>query len=217
MTAGERGVRGSDVPETDHVATGTATAGTDYAQRLVRLAGKGWKRRLDVQRPYRWNIRRLNLGRVLDIGCGIGRNLEHLDGNAVGVDHNEASVATARSRGLTAFTTAEFPATDLARPAAFDTLLMAHLAEHVSRAVLLDIAGQYLPYLRAHGRLVFICPQERGWRADPTHIRFVDFHELETTAGLLDADVQRQYSFPFPRSAGKLFTYNEFVVVARRR
>jgi SAM-dependent methyltransferase len=170
-----------------------------------------------VQRPYRWNVRRLNLGRVLDIGCGIGRNLAHLDGNAVGVDHNAASIATATSRGLVAFTAEQFHDTRYARPDGFDSLLMAHLAEHVSRDVLLGIVGEYLPYLRPHGRLVFICPQERGWTTDPTHIRFVDFDELEVTAELLDADVQREFSFPFPRVAGKLFPYNEFVVVARRR
>ena len=197
--------------------SGTATAGPDYAQRLVRLASRRWKERLDVQRPYRWNVRRLNLGRVLDIGCGIGRNLAHLDGNAVGVDHNAASISTARARGLTAFTTEEFAASDFARPGAFDSLLMAHLAEHVSREVLLEVVGQFLPHLRPRGRLVFICPQERGWRTDPTHVRFVDLHELEVTAGLLDADVQKAFSFPLPRAAGGLFTYNEFVVVARLR
>jgi DNA primase len=29
-----------------------------------------WKQLLDVQRPYRWHIRRLELGFVLDVGCG---------------------------------------------------------------------------------------------------------------------------------------------------
>ena len=28
--------------------------------------------------------------------------------------------------------------------------------------------------------------------------------------------MERQYSFPFPRAAGKIFTYNEFVTVARK-
>jgi hypothetical protein len=38
-----------------------------------------------------------------DVGCGLGRNLGHLDGNGVGVDHNAESVAIAQSRGLRAF------------------------------------------------------------------------------------------------------------------
>ena len=34
-----------------------------------------WKQLLDVQRPYRANLRRLDMGFVLEVGCGIGRNL----------------------------------------------------------------------------------------------------------------------------------------------
>jgi SAM-dependent methyltransferase len=56
----------------------SSTAGVEYARRLQRLSGRRWKRLIDVQAPYRWNIHRLRLGRTLDVGCGIGRNLKHL-------------------------------------------------------------------------------------------------------------------------------------------
>ena len=49
------------------------TEGADYTERLQRIGGARWKRMLGSQAPYRWNIRRLNLGRTLDVGCGIGR------------------------------------------------------------------------------------------------------------------------------------------------
>ncbi len=44
-----------------------------YTTRLDELGGAAWKRYLDVQAPYRWNLSRLNLGFTLDVGCGIGR------------------------------------------------------------------------------------------------------------------------------------------------
>jgi len=59
-----------------------------YADRLESRAASRWRKYLGVQLPYRWNLRRLRLGFVLDVGCGVGRNLAHLDGNGVGVDPN---------------------------------------------------------------------------------------------------------------------------------
>jgi SAM-dependent methyltransferase len=198
------------------VETGSATAGPDYAQRLSRLELASWKQRLDVQRPYRWNIRRLGLGRVLDIGCGIGRNLAHLEHNGVGVDHNSSAVAEARARGFEAFTSEEFHRSEHARPNAFDSFLLAHVAEHVSHDVAVDIVKEYLPYLRPKGRVVFICPQEKGWTTDSTHVRFVDFAGLQALSASLGLTVERQFSFPFPRLAGRVFPYNEFIVVASK-
>jgi SAM-dependent methyltransferase len=206
----ERGDAG-DVPP----AAPTDTASADYTERLDRLTRRTWKQRLDVQRPYRWNARRLNLGRVLDVGCGIGRNLSHLDGNGVGIDHNPTSVAHARERGFTAYTPEEFRDSPYSRPHAFDSLLLSHVVEHISHETAVELLLDYLPCVRASGRVVFICPQERGWVTDPTHVRFVDFAELEKLSREAGLSVERSFSFPLPRAAGRVFPYNEFVVVAR--
>ena len=197
-------------------SAGAATEGADYTDRLRRIGGARWKRLLNVQAPYRWNIRRLRLGRTLDVGCGLGRNLEHLDGNGVGVDHNASSVAHARALGLTAFTVEEFFGSEWARPDAFDSMLAAHLVEHLTDAENREILGSYLPYVRSGGRVVFITPQERGYASDATHVTFMDFAAVGKLAGDLGLTVDRDYSFPLPRAFGKLFTYNEFVVVARK-
>lgn len=192
------------------------TAGADYTQRLQRLGGAGWKRIVDVQAPYRWNIRRLRLGRTLDVGCGIGRNLAHLGGNGVGVDHNPTSVAACRAQGLEAYTIDDFLASGQARPGAFDALLAAHVLEHMPEPEARGVIDMYLPYVRDGGTVVFITPQERGFASDPTHVRFVGFAEAAEMAWAVGLVVARQYSFPFPRTAGKAFTYNEFVTVARK-
>ncbi len=192
-----------------------ATARSDYADRLVRLRSAWWKHVIDVQAPYRWNIRRLRLGHTLDVGCGIGRNLHHLGGGAVGIDHNADSVAVARSLGLTAYTREEFLESADCVPASFDTILLAHVVEHMDRDAAARILADYLAFLRPEGQVVLITPQEAGYRTDQTHVRFVDFEGLADLATAIGFEITRRYSFPFPRMVGKVFPYNEFVAVSR--
>jgi SAM-dependent methyltransferase len=208
-----RGIMHADDHADDH-ADGALTADADYARRLQRLDASRWRRVLNVQAPYRWNIRRLNLGRTLDIGSGLGRNLAHLDGNGVGVDHNAASIAIARERGLTAVTVDEFPDSGYAVPDSFDSLLLAHVLEHLSPEFGVELISMYLPYLKPGGTVCIITPQERGYRTDATHTTFVDFDGLAAVCAQLGLVERRHYSFPLPRFAGKVFPYNEFVMVA---
>jgi len=196
-------------------SAGSETAGAEYAARLARLDQSRWRRVLNVQAPYRWNVRHLKLGRVLDVGCGLGRNLAHLANDSVGVDHNAGSIAIARGRGLTAFTSDEFPSSGYAVPGAFDSLLFAHVIEHVSREYAVQLVRTYLPYAKPGGTVCFITPQERGYASDATHVTFTDFADLDRLSRATGLAPLRQYSFPFPRAAGKAFLYNEFVFLAR--
>lgn len=193
------------------------TAGEDYADRLVRHSSATWKQLLNVQAPYQAHVRRLGLGRALDVGCGLGRNLPSLDPGSIGVDHNPHSIAHARSLGLDAFTDGEFfSRADLTVPESYDGMLAAHLVEHLHADEVEPILAPYLALLRPGGRVAFITPQERGYRSDATHVRFSGFDVLTDLAARLGLDVRRTYSFPFPRPAGHVFTYNEFVVLAQK-
>lgn len=195
-----------------------ATADERYASRLTGLQSKRWKRILNVQLPWKLHMRRLKLGRVLDVGCGYGRNLQYVDAGSVGVDHNAALIASAREAGLIARTVDEFFGDpDLARPEAFDSMLLAHVIEHLQPDEAREVIASYLPFLKHGGRVVWITPQERGYRSDYTHVTFADFGVLLELAHDLGLDVEKTYSFPFPRFLGKLFTYNEFVQIARKR
>jgi len=196
-----------------------STADGRYTDYLVGMQARWWKRLLRVQLPYRWHVRTLRLGKVLDLGCGIGRNLLHLEGGplAVGVDTNDKSVAVARARGLVAFTPEEFRASPFARPAGFDALLLAHVAEHLGVASSAALVGEYREYVRTGGRVVVITPQEATYRADDTHVEFIDFEKSAAIVESAGLDVVRQYSFPFPRWMGRFFKHNEFVTIAVNR
>ncbi len=186
-----------------------------YTQRLQRVSGARWKRILSVQAPYRWNLRRLEPGYALDVGCGIGRNLAHLEFNGVGVDTSGSSVRVARDRGCVAYTTDEFPLAREAEQSAFDSLLFAHVLEHMPRKDAVDLVEEYLPYLRPGGKVITIVPQEAGFASDATHVNFlqpVDVIAMLSECGLA---VDRAYSFPFPRVAGRFFRHNETVVTSR--
>lgn len=184
-----------------------------YAKRLHDKQGKTWKRLIRAQAPYQWNLRRQQLGRTLDVGCGIGRNLATLGAGSMGVDHNVQAVEEARSQGFQAVTTDEFDS----RPPefeSFDGLLVAHVIEHMDAAAGRALLTHYLPYVRPGGKAFFICPQERGYASDPTHVRFTtgdDLAELARSVGLQPGNPS---SFPFPRFMGKAFIYNEFTLVA---
>jgi SAM-dependent methyltransferase len=193
-------------------------SGTDetwYAERLSRLSTARWKQVLHVQAPFRWNVRRLARGRVLDVGCGIGRNLGHLD-DAVGVDHNPDSIATARGLGYRAWTTAEWPTCSDHELGAFDTLLVTHVFEHLADDEAEALLREYLPFLRPQARLVLICPQEWAYARDSTHVRFVTDGDLADLARRVGFRVVHQGSFPVPRFVGRVTPHAEFVVAADR-
>jgi 2-polyprenyl-3-methyl-5-hydroxy-6-metoxy-1,4-benzoquinol methylase len=192
------------------------TESQDYADRLVTLESVWWKRLLPVQAPYRWNLRRQRLGRTLDVGCGVGRNLATLGPGSVGVDHNAASVRVARQRGLEAYTVEEFLAGEYARPGTFDAILLAHVIEHMSPAAGRELVTSYLPYLRPGGRVFFICPQERGYASDETHETFTSGEDLVRLSRDVGLEADRWRSFPLPRRAGRAFLYNEFNVLATK-
>jgi 2-polyprenyl-3-methyl-5-hydroxy-6-metoxy-1,4-benzoquinol methylase len=180
------------------------TSGEWYAERLVNRRSQWWRR--FVPDPYRWNIRRSRLGRVLDIGCGVGRCLEFNGGVGIGVDHNPTSVALCRRRGLEAYTPEEFAALD---PGLFDSMLLSHVLEHTTPEEGRALLTRYLSYVRPGGTVMLITPQRAGQRSDPSHVRPLGRAALRgelEALGLVDLQTR---SFPFPAVAGRWFRHNE--------
>lgn len=186
-----------------------------YAQRLTSLQQAKWKQVLDVQRPYRANLQKVCEGEVLEIGCGIGRNLRNLQGRITGVDPDTASIAVAKAAGLNAMTIDEFEEMQRTTPRTYGTLLFSHVLEHVTDEENDALFAQYLPYLAPRGRIVIECPQEVGYRSDATHIAWMDFPAIARRLERNGITVEREYSYPFPRVVGKVFIYNQFVTLGR--
>jgi SAM-dependent methyltransferase len=195
---------------------GAATRSEEYAERLLRLQTAGWKRWLDVQAIFRWNLQRLDPGFTLEVGCGIGRNLANLAGRGVGVDTNEHCVRMACARGFAAFTPEDFRRSVYCQPRRFDALLLSHVAEHMTEDQVIALLEGYQPFVRPAGLLILETPQEAGFRSDPTHVQWMDFERLHRIERRLGFQPGRSYSYPFPRWAGRLFRYNQFVAVSRK-
>lgn len=191
------------------------TTSAEYTDYLVGMQEQRLKRLIEPVNPYRWNIRRLCKGRVLDVGCGIGRNLRYLNRpDAVGVDHNEHSVAVVNAAGGHACVPDTFHRDFGADREQFDTIVIAHVLEHLEMPDANGLLEEYLPYLKKGGRVVVMCPQERGFAADVTHITYFDTKGLTDLLEDKGLKVTKAASFPFPAFMGGLFIYNEHVVVA---
>lgn len=194
----------------------TNTKSPDYARRLLQEQDALWKNILKVQAPYQWNLRRLKPGRTLEIGCGIGRNQSSLGPGSIGIDHNLLAVQICRQRGFEAYTPNEFINLDMAEEGRFDSLLLSHILEHMNYQDAIQCVAQYMHYLKQTSKIILITPQEMGFRRDASHVEFMPFDKLRLILSTHGFRVTEMYSFPFPRWFGKVFPYNEFVVVGMR-
>lgn len=197
------------------ILKGNPTDKENYTNSLITRQSKWWKKLLNVQYPYKKNINSLQPGFVLDIGCGVGRNLLHLGGNGVGIDHNPTSVEICTAQGLKAYTNTDFEQTSYNKPGTFDSILLAHVAEHMTQENTLGLLARYQYLLKSNGKIIVITPQEAGFKSDDTHVEFMDFEKVKKVFDGLQCHTLKQYSFPFPRFVGRFFKYNEFVSIGQ--
>lgn len=189
----------------------------EYCQRLLG-SDKRWKQILNVQYPYKRALEEMNLGKTLDIGCGVGRILQWLAKDSIGVDHNPSSIEVCLSKNLNAVTSKKFDeltSSNEIKLKSFDNLLIAHVLEHLEENEQKEIIESYLPFLKKNGGVLIITPQEAGHASDPTHVTFTDFKRVKEILGELNLEVTSQKTFPLPRVFGRYFKYNEFHTYAR--
>lgn len=95
--------------------------------------------------------------RILDIGCGYGRNiklLSKLGYNILGVEVNEAIVKSNNESNIKCLTVEEFDKTS----ELYDVVLMSHVIEHFYPDELLQFMDHYLERLKPGGFLVIVTP-----------------------------------------------------------
>jgi SAM-dependent methyltransferase len=95
--------------------------------------------------------------RVLDIGCGFGRNLTWLreDGyDAVGLEISQPTAAIAEAAGLPVIGLEQFRS----RHEMFDLLLFSHVIEHLAPATALQVMDSYLDRLKPAGHVLIATP-----------------------------------------------------------
>jgi SAM-dependent methyltransferase len=171
-----------------------------------------------VQLPYRMHLKFLRLGKTLDIGCGAGRNLKACPEGSIGLDHNPLLVSACRGVGLNAMGEEEWVRSRERYLAHFDSILLSHVAEHMTELACVALIQQFLPYLKSGGKIVLICPQEAGYALDATHVEFMDFDKMKNILLQTGAvEIQKAYSFPFVRKIGNFFRANEFVVMGQKK
>ena len=195
-----------------------STQNPNYTDRLVSIQMSNLKRLLKFINPYRNNIRKVCDGRVLDVGCGIGRNLFYLGNfDNVGVDHNENSIKFLKSRSFLGFTPKEFEENFSIDEETFDTLLFSHVIEHLSRESALEVIQHYSKWLKTGGSIVVICPQQKGYASDSTHLTYFDERDIEKILTASGFSRVRKKSFPFSKHFGRIWIYNEPVVTALKQ
>lgn len=132
------------------------------------------------------------IGRVLDIGCGIGDFLDFRPGT-VGVDVNPHAVEWCRQRGLDCHLMLldhlPFPG------ASFDCAMLDNVLEHLSEPV--PLLNEIRRVLVPGGRLIVGVPGRCGYDLDPDHNVFYDESNLRRVVCAAGFSCSHVFHTPF--------------------
>ena len=94
--------------------------------------------------------------RVLDIGCGHGRNLREISSAGITVDGVEANSEIAETLSREGFNI--YAPKGIPKSNRYDALLMSHIVEHFDHRELLELIDFYLEFLSKDGILIIATP-----------------------------------------------------------
>lgn len=129
--------------------------------------------------------------RILDVGCGYGRNLTHLlsagYANTTGVEINTEIVKHNKERGLPCVTVDELDRSE----DKYDIILMSHVIEHFAPSDLIIFMDDYLDRLVPGGHLVIATPLMSSYFYDDfDHVKPYQPAGISAVFGVSKAQVQ---------------------------
>lgn len=169
-----------------------------------------------VRRAYLRSATKLLRGASLDIGCGAGDLLSMLPAGSVGLELNKEAVRYGNERGLDVryydgdedgWALGAIKSDDQ-----FQSIVISHVLEHLAEPEI--VLGRILTWAakRNVSRVLVVVPGPVGFRADPTHVVYIDQEMLaksEVVSGTTFRLSEASY-FPLNLSAaGEYFRHQE--------
>ncbi len=130
--------------------------------------------------------------KILDVGCGFGRNLRFLRQagyQPIGIELSRYAADKVRAEGFICYhlNDSEF------KTSLYDVILMSHFIEHFSPIDLINVIDNYLDYLKLNGFLIIASPlPTKSFWDNFDHIKPYNPSAIEEVFGMRNHQVQYQ-------------------------
>jgi SAM-dependent methyltransferase len=165
---------------------------------------------------YLKNILRFVEGKTIDFGCGVGEVLKYLPSGSIGLDPDKTSIKYCQNKNLNVkfydLNKEKYGLNSL-KNQEFDTLLMNHVLEHIDSPK--EIMSKILREAKKLNlsRVVVAVPCKKGFKADETHIEYIDNDFFEKEIKTADYRIIHKKYYPINNKiAGNIFRHQELVV-----
>jgi len=151
-------------------------------------------------------------GKVLDVGCGIGEFLQ-LYQNTYGIETNKYIINHCRKNGLRVYygSALNIPF----KENTFDGVFCSNVLEHLEKPE--KAISEMKRVLKKRGILLIIVPTKKGYKKDPTHVKYWDEKNLINLLKKFNFRIKKISYFPFSlKFLRHRITFNDLRVIAEK-